>query len=95
MEEVLGVLFSSGYTLDQVLDLSWDQIELSSRCIYRHKISMLEMIFEPISVALGGKKSKRKRKSSNNSIRKNKNLSAEQKDAVLLGKIRSLGIPIN
>ena len=55
---------------------------------------MLEMIFEPISVALGGKKSKGKRKSSNKSIRKNKNLSAEQKDAVLLGKIRSLGIPI-
>ncbi len=60
MEEVLGVLFSSGYTIDQVLDLSWNQIELSSRCIYRHKVSMLEMVFEPISIALGGKKSKRK-----------------------------------
>ncbi len=56
MEEVLGVLFSSGYTIDQVLDLSWNQIELSSRCIYRHKVSMLEMVFEPISIACGGKK---------------------------------------
>ncbi len=93
MEEVLGVLFSSGYTIDQVLDLSWNQIELSSRCIYRHKVSMLEMVFEPISIALGGKKSKRKINKNNKS--KNKNLNPEQKDAVLLGKIRSLGLPLS
>ena len=43
-EDVFGVLLSSGQTLDSILDMSFDQIELAAKCIYKHKMDMINMV---------------------------------------------------
>ena len=60
LEEVVGILLASGHTLDNILDMSWDQIKITSRSILRHKVSMLNMILEPIANSLGTKYNKSK-----------------------------------
>lgn len=83
----MGILLASGHNIDDILDLSWDQIKICSRSILRHKISMLNMILEPLSNSLGSKynKGKVKRKP------KDTKLSKEQKDAERLRKLKQLG----
>ena len=67
--------------------MSWEQIQVCSRSILRHKISMLNMILEPISTALGSKYNKGK-------VRRqpiDKNKTREQKDTERLQKLSKLG----
>ena len=94
MESVIGTILSTGQTLDQILDMTWDQIMFCAKSIQRHKIGMLETVFDAISVGLGGKKSK---KSKRRQVKKNKELSTEErrkKEALLLNKIQASGFKI-
>lgn len=81
-------------TIDDILDMSMDQIAFASRAVFKQKIKMLEMVFEPIATAFGGKKSKKKSKSS-----KYDNLTPEQKavqrDTKLMFELQKAGIRIS
>ena len=74
--------------MDDILSMSWDQIQICSRSVLRHKVSMLNMVLEPLSNALGSKYNKGKvsRK------RATTNMTREQKDADRLRKLQQLGI---
>ena len=90
----------SGHTLDEVLDMTFDQIQLSAYCITKVKIDFLNGLVEPIMGAMGvdykpastdqGNKPKKK---------KSKRASMSDEDKVtmennkLLG-LASMGIPV-
>lgn len=80
-------------TLDNVMDLSFDQIHLSARCVMRHKMSMINTVFEPIAAAFGDKKAKSKISKKTEKQQKAK-MSPEQKDAMLLMKAKQMGISV-
>lgn len=48
-------MFSSGWTLDDVLSLTWAQINVVSRCVVSYKAEQANMVLQAISTALGGK----------------------------------------
>ena len=95
MEEVLGILLSTGLTLDSILDMNFDQIELAAKCVYRHKIEMINTVLEPIAGAFGGKKSpksiKNKVSSTKKTETKDQGLAKEQHK---INQLRLLGIGV-
>jgi len=86
---------SSGLTLESILDMTFDQIEFSAQCVYRHKIEMINMVFEPIAAAFGGKKAPKSVKNKVSSSRKD-----QKKDDKLarehhkINQLRLLGIGV-
>ncbi|MGI9554835.1 MAG: hypothetical protein ACR2M6_02570 [Vampirovibrionia bacterium] len=79
-------MLASGHNIDDILGMSWEQIKICSRSILRHKISMLNMILEPISNSLGSKYNKGKMKKKPKSTQ-----TREQKDKERLHKLKKLG----
>ena len=85
-------------SLDQILDMSFEQISVCSSAVYKQKIQMLEMVFDPISTMLGGKsKKKTKPKSS-----KTANLTPEEqskynqhRDSKLMFELQKAGMRIS
>jgi hypothetical protein len=88
----MGMLFSQGYTLDNILDMPLSQIMIVTECSMIYKGEVVDYILSIISSALGGKVSK-KGKKSKNKIKKPNNVSLANDgiDAVM-GKFSSLGI---
>ena len=85
---------STGMSLDQILDMTFQQIELSAKCVFQHKLKMITMVLEPIGAAFGAKPNKKK---SNKYRSKTKPKTHDEKvraDNKKLAQIRSLGIPI-
>ena len=94
VEQGLGLLLSSGWTLDECLDLSWTQLAICIRCVVRVKTEQATMIMETIAVAMGGKvKNKKKRKQSQqpNTSSKRK----ESKEDQFLRSIAAAGVPVH
>ena len=60
--------------------MSFDQIGLASKAAMRHKLSMIEMVMDPVASAFGAKKPPKNSKS-------NKRVSKEQKSEDLLAKL--------
>ena len=58
--EVIGSLISAGWTLDEVLSLTFDQIEELAKAVYAHKFAMLDAVLTPLSRGINGKKVKKK-----------------------------------
>jgi len=95
MKEVLGVLLSSGYSLDQILDWSWDHINLTAECIMTHKVEMINMVFEPVAAAFGGKgKKKNRQKSIDSQRRLREAMTPQQKENDLLRSIGMAGLKV-
>ena len=42
--------------IETILDMNFDQIQFAAKCVYKHKVEMINMVFEPIAAAFGGKK---------------------------------------
>lgn len=85
---------STGMSLDQILGMTFQQIELSAKCVFKHKLKMITMVLEPIGAAFGAKPNKNK---SNKYKAKAKPKTHDEKvvaDQEKLKQIRSLGIPI-
>lgn len=59
MEDTLGILLQAGMSLDNILDMSLEQIQLSAKVVFKQKINTLEMVFDPIVTMLGGKTEKK------------------------------------
>lgn len=70
--------------------MTFDQISICAETIMTHKVEMLNMIFEPISGALGGKKSSRGGPKSRN----NKKMTPRQKEDQKLAQLQYLGIGV-
>ena len=71
-------------SIEQILDMPFEQIHLCARSIMRHKVSMIEMVMEPIAEGFGAKPSKSsKKRRRKNSTPKTK----EQKEKELLAKL--------
>lgn len=85
-------------SLQEILDLTIPQILLSARCVIKHKVSMIEMVMEPIAASFGSKKAKKslakKKREAEKAKNTNKNLSPEQKDALLLSKLNMMGFNV-
>ena len=94
MELVIGTLLSTGQTLDDVLDMSWDHIRFASASIMAHKSYMLGIIFDAVSIGLGGKKAKKKVKEKYSGKGTKSKRTKEEKDAALLSGIRNMGLKI-
>ena len=75
--------------------MNFDQIELAAKCVYRHKIEMINTVLEPIAGAFGAKKKpktiKNKVSSSNKSKSKKDGLAKEQHK---INQLRLLGIGV-
>ena len=79
---------NSGYAIDDILDLSFEQIKVIAQCIMRHKVFMINTVAEPLSKALSGKKSKKEQSKSF------KELSPEAKDAIKIAQLRQMGFKV-
>ena len=91
VEQGLGLLMCAGWTLDEVLDLSWDQLSICIRCVVRVKAEQAKMAMEALSVMLGGKPKKDKKESNQN--RKNKK--AQNKDEQMLQSLAAAGLSVS
>ena len=95
MRQMLGALLGCGWTVDAVLNLSFEQMQEVARCVYAHKIQMYELVMEPIAKGLGGKKGKNKRVSNTSSRTqadlKSSGLTPAERDQVLLERLGGLG----
>ncbi len=69
----------SGWTVDDVFDLSWDQIQVVSECVASYRSLQLDILMEIVGAALGSKKSPKKGK---------------KKPASPIDQIAALGFPI-
>lgn len=49
------MMFASGWTLADVLDLTWEQVNVVGRCVVSYKSEQANMILTAVSTALGGK----------------------------------------
>jgi len=87
----IGTIMSTGQTLDQVLDMSWNHIQISANAIMRHKSFILEIIFDAISTGLGGKKKKKKPNRSRQKSTKLTKEEKEKKELALLHQIHRAG----
>lgn len=81
MKSVVGVLASSGHSLDSILELTWDQIVLVAECIVKHKAETFNAYATPIAESLSGGSSKRpKTRTGRTNKRRDKN--QEKIDAI-------------
>ena len=79
----------AGWTLEEVLDLSWDQLQICIRCVVRVKAEQARMALEALNTMLGGKPSKKKKRQAK---RKEKQLN---KDEDLMSQIQAAGIAVD
>lgn len=81
-------------SIDDILDMSLDQITFSAQAVFKQKVKMLEMVFEPIASAFGGKNNKKSK-----NTKKFDNLTPEQKavqrDTKLMFELQKAGIRIS
>jgi len=49
------MLFASGWTLDDVLGLTWQQLHVVSQCVVSYKAEQANLIMQVVTGALGGK----------------------------------------
>jgi len=59
LQQGLGALFVGGWTLDDVLGLTWDQLEVVSTCVAEYRALQLNTVVELVAGALGGKVEKK------------------------------------
>ena len=85
----MGALFASGWTLDKVLSLTWDQLAFVVYSIQSHKSEQIRFIQEIIVVAMGGKVDNKKKK------KKKQERSKAEQEQNKLRALQALGITIN
>lgn len=81
--------------LEDILDMTFDQIKLCSKCVYKHKVDMITMIMEPIGAAFGSKKAKRSMQSRNKKSTPKGKKERAAAEEMKLRQLRSMGIDIS
>ena len=85
----MGALFSSGWTLDEVLDLTWNQLGFVVGSVQLHKQELVGALQDTLIVCLGGKPPNRKKKTKPKS-----KVEKQTSDALKLKALSALGISI-
>lgn len=93
---MLGAIFAAGWTVDDLLDLSWDQIALVGECIASYRTESISMVAEPVLAAFGSKSARAStaRRAAEAERRSRPTRSPEERDAALLASLRSAGFPV-
>lgn len=91
---MLGAIFAAGWTVDDLLDLSWDQIALVGECIASYRTESISMVAEPVLAAFGSKSARASTARRAAKAERRSPRSPEERDAVLLASIRSAGFPV-
>ena len=89
----MGALFSAGWTVDDVLDLSWDQIGVVASCTASYRAFQLNLISEIAGSIFGGPstgKASRKK-----ATKPRKKESSAKKEQSLASRFSSLGISVD
>jgi len=81
-------MFVSGWKLDEVLDLSWEQLRLCIYCMVSYKMEQVNMLAEMATTALGGKVKKKGKSGTKKEVSKKDKASKEQ---AMLHSIKSAG----
>lgn len=93
---MLGAIFAAGWTVDDLLDLSWDQIALVGECLATYRSESISMVAEPVLAAFGSKQAKsaigKRAAKAERSVQKDR--TPEQRDAALVASLRSAGFPV-
>lgn len=84
-------MIGSGWTLEQILDLTWDQLEICIRCVVRVKAEQAQFALEAISTMLGGKPKKGKKSTQQDRLSKPKK---KDKEDAFLSSIAQAGFSI-
>lgn len=79
-------MFSGGWTLDDVLNLTWAQLTICIKCVVAVKTEQMTLVMDAVSMALGGKPSKKPSRK--------KSTSAPNKERDMLNKLTSMGVPM-
>jgi hypothetical protein len=90
-------LFASGWTVDDVLDLTWEQVWFVAECVLRHKAQQINTVAEPVLSALGARKGKRAqagRERVSEARGSTEAASPEERDARLLRAIGAAGFEV-
>jgi hypothetical protein len=97
MEQGLGMMFASGWTLDDVLGLTWGQLHVVSKCVVAYKAEQANVVMQAISGALGGKvKRPAQPRSSEKHERAEAASQAGGAKAVDLGsRLAAMGLPVD
>lgn len=85
------MLFAAGWTLDDVLDLSWSQMTTVVSCVLSYKIEQANVVAQSVTSMFGGKVDKKYRKQKTPSRKKREKM----KDNQLLNAFASAGLNIN
>lgn len=93
---MLGAIFAAGWTVDDVLGLTWDQIGLVGECVATYRSESISMVAEPVLAALGspeakGRIDKRARRAD---AARRADVSPEKRDAALVASLRAAGFPV-
>tara|TARA_B100000085_G_C18504793_1_gene497082 strand:+ start:983 stop:1249 length:267 start_codon:yes stop_codon:yes gene_type:complete len=81
--------------IETILDMNFDQIQFAAKCVYKHKVDMINMVFEPIAAAFGGKKQPKSIKNKVSSPKKaNTNKEKLAKEQHKLSQLSLLGIGV-
>lgn len=93
---MLGAIFSAGWTIDDLLDLSWDQIALVGECVATYRSESISMVAEPVLAALGSKEARKRvgDRSAKAERASRSERTPEQQDAALLASLRASGFPV-
>lgn len=89
-------MFSSGWTVEDVLDLTWEQVWFVAECVLRHKAEQINTVAEPVLSALGARRGKRSRadRGARGAKADPAPVTPEEKDARLLRAIGAAGFPV-
>ena len=87
------MLFGAGWTLDEVLNLSWEQLSTVVGCVLQYKAEQANIVMEMVSASLGGKVGKRSKRSKPNRKPANQP-TGRAKDETMLRQFAELGIPV-
>jgi len=91
---MLGAIFASGWTVSDVLDLTWEQVGLVGECIALYRSESIQMVADPVLAALGSKSAKgRVGKASARSARSD--LAPADRDAALIAAISGAGFRVS
>jgi len=94
VEQALGGLFVSGWTVDDLLDLTWDQVQLVAGCVVEYRSMQLNTIMEIVTSAIGGTvESKAKTTGRKKHKSKSSKKPAEKRDAA--SQFAALGFPVS
>ena len=86
------MLFGSGWTLDDVLGLTWQQLHVVSQCVVQYKAEQANLVLGAISSALGGKVKKPARVRAAQVATQDAQPAAGRKDVA--AQLAALGLPV-